>query len=256
MSELPFSLERTVLICARSQTVFRFFTDSTRFASWWGTGSEIEARPGGRVQIRYPNGVLARGEVLEVDPPRRIAFTYGYDDPPRPIPPGGSRVTVTLEERPQGTLVRLRHDVADAVARDHHEQGWRYQLAVFANVVANDEHQGATARVDALFRAWGEPDPAVRRRLLEESVTPEISFRDAFSATSGIEDLHEHMAAAQMHMPGVRLAREGDLRQCQGTAVARWVATGADGSVKGKGLNVYQLAPDGRIAEAVGLWER
>jgi uncharacterized protein YndB with AHSA1/START domain len=256
MSELPYSLERTVLICARGQTVFRFFTDSSRFASWWGDGSEIEARPGGRVLLRYPNGVLARGEVLEVDPPRRIAFTYGYDDPSRLIPPGGSRVTITLEERPSGTLLHLRHDLADTTARDHHAQGWRYQLALFANVAANEEHQGAVARADALFQAWNEPDPAARRRLLEGSVTPEVSFRDAYGATSGLEDLHGHIAAALTHMPGVRIAREGDILHCQGTAVARWVVKGADGGVKGRGINVYQLAPDGRIAGAVGLWER
>src|SRR5438477_11800544 len=50
-------LERTVLIRARARTVFRYFTDSERFAAWWGAGSAIEARPGGPVRIRYPSGV-------------------------------------------------------------------------------------------------------------------------------------------------------------------------------------------------------
>src|SRR5262249_31637658 len=81
------------------------------FAAWWGAGSEIDARPGGVMRIRYPNGVLASGEVLEVVPHERVVFTYGYEDASRPLRPGGSRVTVTLDERPEGTLVRLRHEL-------------------------------------------------------------------------------------------------------------------------------------------------
>lgn len=51
MSELPFFVERDVLICARPATVFRFFTDTNRWAAWWGAGSEVEGRPGGKVRI-------------------------------------------------------------------------------------------------------------------------------------------------------------------------------------------------------------
>src|SRR5262249_50376927 len=87
MSERPFCLERTVVIGARPATVFRFFTDSERWASWWGAGSTIEARPGGRLFIRHPNGVESAGEVLEVAPPERIVFTYGLPPhPPRILP--------------------------------------------------------------------------------------------------------------------------------------------------------------------------
>lgn len=95
---LPHHLDRSVSIRARRATVFSFFTDSARFASWWGQGSTIDARPGGAVVIRYPNGVVARGEVLEVRPPDRIVFTFGYDGDDKPIAPGSSRVTVTLRD--------------------------------------------------------------------------------------------------------------------------------------------------------------
>ena len=42
MNGLDYSLERTVTIAARRETVFRYFTDSERFAAWWGAGSTIE----------------------------------------------------------------------------------------------------------------------------------------------------------------------------------------------------------------------
>jgi uncharacterized protein YndB with AHSA1/START domain len=81
-------LERSVLIQADPSTVFRFFTDSTRWARWWGTGSSIEPRTGGRVLICYPNGARASGEVLDIKAPERLLFSFGYESG-NPIPPGG-----------------------------------------------------------------------------------------------------------------------------------------------------------------------
>jgi uncharacterized protein YndB with AHSA1/START domain len=250
---LDHALTRTVRVAARPATVFRFFTDPARFAVWWGAGSHIDARPGGAVHIRYPNGVIASGEVVEVVPDRRIVFTYGYEDAGKPIPPGGSRVTVTLEETARGTLLRLRHELATEGARDAHVPGWRYQLAVFANVAAAEEHADTDARVDAFFAAWAEPDAARRRETLAEVVTVDVTFRDAFACTAGLDDLVAHTGAVQMHMPGVALRRAGNARLCQGTAVVEWEMRSEDGTARGRGTNVFELAPDGRIAGAVGV---
>ena len=247
-------LERAVLIRARRETVFRYFTDSERFAAWWGAGSTIDAKAGGAVRIRYPNGVMASGEVVEVRPPERVVFTYGYEDPSKPVRPGGSRVVITLEEKKAGTLLHLRHELPDAATRDQHVQGWRYQLAVFANVVAREQHAALPAKVDAFFAAWSEKDEAQRRAALAAIVADDVAFADAFSCTSGLEDLVAHLGAAQMHMPGMVLARTGEPRQCQGTAVVDWTAKGPDGAERGRGTNVFDLAPDGRIARVVGLW--
>jgi uncharacterized protein YndB with AHSA1/START domain len=255
MSELGFSIERTVSIRAERELVFRYFTDSARFAAWWGAGSEIDGRPGGRYAIRHPNGVVSSGEIRELEAGRRIVLSYGYEGENPLIPPGGSLLTILLEDAPEGTRVRLRHDLPDAKSRDEHVQGWRYQLAVFANVVSAEAHRAVAERVDALLEAWSEPDPERRRRLLEENAVPELAFQDAFSCTVGLEDLHVHLAAAQVHMPGLKLVRDGDVQQCQGTAVARWTVRDAAGSAKRRGLNVVELAPDGRIARVVGLWE-
>src|ERR1700742_4486667 len=97
MPELPYQLERTVVIKAKPETVFRFFTDSDRWASWWGIGSTIDARPGGTVYTRHQGGAVeSRGEVVEVSEPTKIVFTYGFASG-TPIPPGASRVTIWLE---------------------------------------------------------------------------------------------------------------------------------------------------------------
>jgi uncharacterized protein YndB with AHSA1/START domain len=252
---LPHTLERTVLIQAGREAVFRYFTDPARWASWWGPGSTIDARPGGRVLIRYPGGVEATGDVLEVQPPESLVFTYGYASG-QPILPGASRVTLRLEAAGTATRLRLRHEFqeADVAARDEHVQGWRYQLAVFANVVADEVNARAAEVVDTWFDVWMEPDAARRAETLGRIASPSLRFRDRHGLVDGVEDLLPHVAAAQRFMPGVRLERCGEVRHCQGTVLADWVVRLADGSERGRGTNVFVLGGDGRIESVTGFW--
>lgn len=254
MTSLPHSLDRTVFIRATPDTVFRFFTDSARWAKWWGAGSTIDPRPGGAMTIRYPNGVQAGGEVLEVAPPSRIVFTMGYASGDL-IPPGASRVSIRLSPHADGTRLDLRHEFADATARDHHVQGWRYQLSVFSNVVTNEANAGVGSAVDRWFATWAEPDAATRERTLAAIAVPSIKFRDQFSLVDGLDDLAPHIAAAQRFMPGLVLRRAGDVKHCQGIALADWVATGPDGQERGRGTNVFALTPDGKFEAVTGFWK-
>jgi len=121
-------------------------------------------------------------------------------------------------------------------------------------VVAREVAAGLPTAVDAFLAAWTEKDEGRRRAALAAVATDDVTFADAFSCTAGIDDLVAHLSAAQMHMPGVVLSRAGDVRQCQGTAVVDWVAQGPDGAARGKGTNVFELAPDGRVRRVVGFW--
>ena len=248
-------LERTLTIGARRETVFRFFTDPVRWAAWWGAGSTIDAHPSGRMLIRYPDGTEAVGEVIEVAPPERLVFTYGYAKG-APIPPGGSLVTIVLEEHDLGTQLRFTHAFAEAPIRDAHVQGWRYQLSLFANVVANEVHAGAASLVDRWFAVWSEPDAGRRDSELRDIASSGIRVRDRFSALSGMTDLVNHIAAAQRFMPGIRITRTGEIRHCQGTAVSDWVVRTAAGEERGTGLTVFEFGADGKIQSVTGFWSQ
>lgn len=252
MPELSHYLDRSIVIRAMPETVFQFFTDSSRWASWWGAGSTIEAKPGGKVYIRYPNGTESLGEVLEVHPPERIVFTYGYATG-KPIPPGGSRVTIRLEPDEAGTRLHLRHEFEDAGVRDHHVQGWRFQLSLFSNAVANEVYAGAERTVDAWFGAWTITDDASRQERFAKIAAPGICFRDQFSVLEGLADLTAHVAGAQRFMPGIRLERKGDIRHCQGTVLADWSAVGSDGKERMSGTSVFVFKADGRIDSVTGF---
>jgi len=246
-------LKRTLVIRASREIVFGFFTDSARWAAWWGGGSTIDARPGGAMRIRYPDGTEVAGEVLEVSRPQRIVFTYGYVKG-TPIPPGGSRVTIRLDPHDEGTSLTLTHEFADEEIRDQHVQGWRYQLSLFANVVANEVNANARDIVDAWFLAWATKDVADREAALAKIAQPSVAVRDRFTAIDGMADLQAHITGAQRFMPGFTMKRTGDIRHCQGTVLAEWIATGADGQQRGSGTNVFTVGGDGRLSSVVGFW--
>ena len=253
MSALPHRLDRVIVIQASRETVFRFFTDSQRWAAWWGVGSTIEAKAGGKVYIRNPGGVEALGEVLEIVAPERLVFTYGFASG-QPIPAGSSRATIELEAVGAATRLHLLHEFPDAAVRDEHIQGWRYQLAVFSNVVSDEAQAGAASRVDAWFDVWAEPNADVRRQALSAIAIDQLRFRDRFSLIDGLAELDPHIAAAQRFMSGMRLTRAGGIRHCQGTVLADWVARGADGQERGHGTNVFTFRGDGLIESVVGFW--
>lgn len=250
---LPHRLDRTIVIGAPQDVVFTYFTDEARWAAWWGAGSTIEARPGGRVYIRHPGGVEAAGEVLEASAPTHFVFTYGFVSG-TPMPPGASRVTIRLEPAQGGTRLHLYHEFEDAAPRDHHIQGWRYQLSVFANVVADDIHRDAARTVDAWFAAWAEADAPTRTRALSEIASPAVRMRDRFSSVEGTDEVTLHIGAAQRFMPGMRLERSGEVRHCQGMLLVDWTAVGGNAEPRGRGTNVFVLGADGRIESVTGFW--
>jgi uncharacterized protein YndB with AHSA1/START domain len=121
-------LEVTVHMAAQPDTIFPFFTDPVRYAQWMGTDVELEAKPGGLYRVRMREGVEVSGAFEEVEPPHRLVFTWGWDGDPA-VPPGSTRVEVTLTAESGGTRVTLRHHgLPTAEQVEHHTMGWEMYL--------------------------------------------------------------------------------------------------------------------------------
>lgn len=128
-------LEVTTRIAAPPETVFPYFTDPARYVQWMGSEVDLDPTPGGTYRVRVRDGVEAAGEFVEVDPPRRVVFTWGWQGDPL-VAPGSTRVEVTLEPDGDETVVRLvHHDLPGPEPRDHHRQGWELYLPRLALVV-------------------------------------------------------------------------------------------------------------------------
>jgi uncharacterized protein YndB with AHSA1/START domain len=132
-----------VQIDARPETVFEFFTDPEKVTRWLAVAATLDPRPGGVCHQTHAgrNGdhYYMQGEFVEVDPPRRVVFTWGFTNPELAVEPGTSTVEVTLEERDGGTHVRLVHGDLPAAERGAHDGGWATMLARLERAVDETE---------------------------------------------------------------------------------------------------------------------
>ncbi|HEY6255796.1 MAG TPA: SRPBCC domain-containing protein [Xanthobacteraceae bacterium] len=132
-------IEKEIFIDAAPEEVFAYLTESRKYLLWMGVDAELDPRPGGRFKVD-PNGRdVIFGEFLEVVPPRRVVFTWGFDEPDHPMPAGSSRVEIDLVAQDGGTLLRLQHFGVTGSRREQHAGGWQHYLSRLTIVVAGGD---------------------------------------------------------------------------------------------------------------------
>ena len=69
-------ITREVTVDAPADAVWDALTDQAELAAWFGADAEVDLRPGGAIRFRWPDGSERRGLVIDLDPPRRLAFRW------------------------------------------------------------------------------------------------------------------------------------------------------------------------------------
>ena len=128
---------REVRVNASPEVVFSYFVDPAKMITWKGTEAMLDPRPGGVYRVNVTGGEVARGEYLEIDPHKRIVFTWGWEE--GPITPGSTTVEVTFTPDGDGTIVRLKHAGLSGEALDAHVEGWEHYLPRLAIVAAGGD---------------------------------------------------------------------------------------------------------------------
>jgi uncharacterized protein YndB with AHSA1/START domain len=120
------TIEQTVWIAASPETVWTFWTEPQRLAQWWGSEAEAVAEPDGLFRVVMENGPVMRGSFIELDPPHRLVFSFGWENnaPGELLAPGSTRVEVTLTAEDGGTVLILRHSEMPKSHASDHEKGW------------------------------------------------------------------------------------------------------------------------------------
>jgi uncharacterized protein YndB with AHSA1/START domain len=122
-------------IGAPPATVYRYLTESGKWKLWQGTDAELDPVPGGVFSMVMGNGMNARGRFVELDPNRRVVFTWGWVDHPG-IPPGSTTVEITLAAEGDGTLLTLTHISIPDDEAPIQEMGWNHYLPRLARAAS------------------------------------------------------------------------------------------------------------------------
>ncbi|MEU2609980.1 SRPBCC domain-containing protein [Micromonospora sp. NPDC007271] len=133
-------IERSIHIEAPPEVVWRFFTDPARMARWLGP-ADLDPTPGGELTFQLAAGSrpVVRGRFIELRPYERIVFTFGWDRAPGvpDLPPGSSRVEVTLCAQAGGTLLTLHHTGLPPTLVTNTRTGWAGFLDALKAEAAN-----------------------------------------------------------------------------------------------------------------------
>jgi uncharacterized protein YndB with AHSA1/START domain len=139
MSTSTIRITRTV--AATPERVFTAWTDVEELAAWWwpqldGTTYDVDARLGGRFRIHSPGiGATVTGVYTEVAPPRRLVFTWRWEDEGEPEAVVEDTVVVTFEPHDGGTRVTVAHTSVAHVPEGGAEQGWNDVMDRLVRVV-------------------------------------------------------------------------------------------------------------------------
>ena len=124
-------LEKT--LAGPPERVFAACVEAEKLAGWWGPSGftspsmQLDVREGGlyRITMQPPDGGAfhLRGEFREVVPPRRLVYTFVWEEPD----PDDQEtvVTLTFEGAGENTRLSLDHGPFKTDARYAlHERGW------------------------------------------------------------------------------------------------------------------------------------
>jgi uncharacterized protein YndB with AHSA1/START domain len=120
--------ERTLAIDASPETVWEFLVDPEKLMRWKGINADLVTEPGGIFRCEVIPGHIARGEYVEIDKPKKLVFTWGWDGS-EDVPPGSSTIVIELASDGDGTSLRFVHqDLPNAEAIASHAHGWDHYL--------------------------------------------------------------------------------------------------------------------------------
>ncbi|MBE2316359.1 SRPBCC family protein [Solirubrobacter sp. CPCC 204708] len=129
------------------EAVWRAVTSPEGLAAWFPA------------PVRFAGDVAdfgdSTGQVLTMEPPRRLVFTWG-----------GDQLEFSLREDGAGTVFVLTHSFDDRAGAASFASGWEHCLQVLGLVLAGaplPEPERFEARHEELVRAFGLEDPVVIR---------------------------------------------------------------------------------------------
>lgn len=144
MTATPLALQLSRIVAASPARIFDAWTVADQLKRWTcpdpnaSVEADIDLRTGGHYSIRMGaegGPFTAHGTYSKVDPPRRLAYTWGWKEETHPMREE-TLVTVELAPVQDGTEIRLTHEGFPTPSDvDGHKQGWRICLERLAELL-------------------------------------------------------------------------------------------------------------------------
>ena len=233
--------EKSVLVPLDADETFALLTEPERLRRRQAVTARVELRAGGEYRWTIIPGHTASGTITEVEPGKRIVFTWGWEGS-EDLPPGTSTVTITLEPTEGGTNVHLVHSGLTPEQAASHLEGWQHygeRLVVAAEQGdAGPDEWAAGEPGDPLTAA--EASLAVCQQVLR-GLRPEDGTAQTPCAKFTVDDLMQHLlqsihslgaaagATVEVDNSGSAEVRVGDAGQ---VALEAWRRRGLDGTVR------------------------
>jgi uncharacterized protein (TIGR03086 family) len=236
------TIDKTVLVPLSADETFALVTEPERLRRWQVVSARMDVRAGGDFRWTVVPGANASGTFLEVEPGKRIVYTWGWEEDGEPVP-GDSTITITLEPAEGGTTVRLVHEGLTPEQDERHAVGWEHFMDRLVAAA-----QGGAAGPDPYWERpaedWDPLSSAEASLAACQYVLAQIGSSDGKAQTPcakfDVEQLAEHLCASLVHLGacvGVQTApdldatlevRVADLGQ---TVLEGWRRHGLEGEV-------------------------
>lgn len=133
------AVRRDMAIAAPVVNVWELLTDPDQITRWMGMSASFDLTPGGAYRIEVVPGNVAAGEFVTIDPPKRLAYTWGWEigDAAEIVPAGTTLVEIDLTEVGSETLLSLTHqDLPGVGSAGSHSRGWAHYLQRLAELAS------------------------------------------------------------------------------------------------------------------------
>jgi uncharacterized protein (TIGR03086 family) len=236
------TFDKSVVVPLDPDATFALITEPDRLRRWMAVAARVELRQGGDYRWTVTPGHTAAGTVVDVEPGKRVVYTWGWED--GDPAPGGSTVTVTLTPVDAGTEVRLVHDGLNDEQAAHHAVGWNHFLdrlvaAGRSGDAGPDEWAAAPDPLDELVCA--EATLAVLQAVLRDLDSVDLTKQTACSEYN-VAQLADHVmgsittlggcAGAQMPQRDQDVPLESQVADAAQAALEAWRRRGLEGTVE------------------------
>lgn len=169
--------DRTVFLPIDPNAAFDLVTQPERLRRWCTISARVDLRLAGEFCWTITPRNYAMGNFTEIEPGKSVSFTFGWVSDPT-LPPGASKITVTMQPVAGGTNLRLVHEGLTEEQEVDHAEGWNHFLDRLVQYVTSgkasaDPWNGSPENLDELKSA--DAALAIAQLILHEVKTSDLS---------------------------------------------------------------------------------